>query len=158
VDYDRCVVTVEPEPGAGCPPAHETLMVNNDPHVCNFPVDEVREKVGLYELSLGVERLRIGRFVVDEETEDGLTTLTWIHREWEDTEDSGCHYLIGSRVAYKGRLWMVSGVLPRPETGGHRFVFSGSVPYSGSNHKDPVIYDLGPGDDCVMRPTVFCKF
>ncbi len=158
VDFEGCSVVVEPSPGCERPPCNETLAGSNITHVWNFPVESVSEESGSYRLKLGAERLRIGRFVIDEEIEDGLSTRTWIHREWEDTEDSGCHYLIGARVAHKGRLWEIEKVYPRPDVGGHRFVFSGSIPYSGPDYGDPVIFDLGPGDDCVMRQTVYQEF
>lgn len=95
---------------------------------------------------------------MEEETEDGLLTRTWVHREREDTEDSGCHYLRGARLAYRGRLWTVDRVLSRPDTGGHRFVLRDAVSWPDAPEDRPVIYDLGPGDRCVIRPTVFRLF
>ncbi len=157
VDYEGCRVTVRSE-GGEAPTVGETLMVNNGSHVCNFPIASVEKQDGEYVLQLDAERLRIGRFVVEEEVEDGLLTKTWVHREWEDTEDRGCHYLKGARLAYKGKLWEIEKVMPRPDVGGHRFVLGDAIDWPDAPEDRPVIYDLGPGDQCVMRPTVFRTF
>ena len=153
IDVDNCRVTVTSETGEA-PPAGETLMVSNPPHVCNFPIKSVVASGDGWQCSLDAERLHIGRFVVEAETEDGLLTRTWIHREWEDTEDSGCHYLKGARLAYRKRLHTIERVIPREE-GGHRFVLRDPIPWAGAPDDLPLIYDLGPGDACAVRPMVF---
>ncbi len=156
MDAENCRVSVTSDTG-GAPPAGETLMVSNPPHACNFPIRSVEASGGGWLCSLDAERLHIGRFVVEAETDDGLLTRTWIHREWEDTEDSGCHYLKGARLAYRERLHTIERVIPRDE-GGHRFVLRDAIPWPNAPDDMPVIYDLGPGDSCVIRPMAFVRF
>ncbi len=155
MDAGNCRVMVSSDTG-GAPAAGETLMVSNPPHACNFPIKSVEPAGDGWLCSLDAERLHVGRFVVEAETEDGLLTRTWIHREWEDTEDSGCHYLKGARLAYKERLHTIERVIPREE-GGHRFVLRDAIPWPDAPDDIPVIYDLGPGDSCVVRPMVFVE-
>ena len=158
VDYSAREVTVTPDSGhEDIPKKEETLLVGNEFHRCNFPIRSVEEKDGQYVLGLDAERLSIGRFIVEAEVEDGLLTRTWVHLAWPD-EYSGCYYLKGARVAYKGQLWQVVEPLPRPETGGHRFVLSDPIAFPAARGDHAVIYDLGPGDRCSIRPTVFKMF
>jgi hypothetical protein len=157
VNYETCQITVASQ-SHKMPLAGETLLVNNGVHVCNFPIAEVAQNDGHQVFKLDAERLRIGRFVVEAETEDGLLTQTWVHREWEDTADSGTHYLKGARLAYKGKLYQIEKVMSRPGIGGHQFVLRDAIPWPNAPEDLPVIYDLGPGDKCLVRPTIFKTF
>ncbi len=158
VDYAARRVTVAPDPGArGGPAPGETLLVSNDEHACNLPIRSMAEQKGRYVLDLDAERLSIGRFIVESETENELLTRTWIHREWPD-EHAGCHYLKGARLAYKGRLWRIAQPHARPGVGGHRLTLRDPIPFADATGDRAVIYDLGPGDRCCVRPTLFRTF